>query len=80
MTTANIRIKLQEYINGGDEKLLKLMYAIAKEYNSSPNDEFSFTKHDMELFEMRRNKRLNGESKVYRWQEARAIITGAKTA
>ncbi len=80
MTTANIRIKLQEYINGGDEKLLKLMYALAKEYSNAPDDEFSFTKEDMELFEMRRNKRLNGESKVYSWQEARAIITGTKTA
>lgn len=32
MTAANIRQKLHQYIDKGDEKLLKLMYAVVKEY------------------------------------------------
>ncbi len=74
MTTSNIRVKLHDYIDKGDEKLLKLMYAVAKEYNSG--DEFSFSDEDMAVFEERRKKRIAGESSVYSWEVAKEIITG----
>jgi hypothetical protein len=79
MTTANIRVKLHDYIDHGDEKLVKLMYAIAKEY-SSAEDEYTFSKEELELFEQRRSKRISGESKAYSWEEAKEMITGRKTA
>ena len=78
MNAHNIRTQLHDYVDNGDEKLLKLMYAIAKEYNAA--DEFSFTKEDIALFEQRRASRLSGESKVYNWEDAKAIITGKKSA
>jgi hypothetical protein len=78
MTAANIRQKLHQYIDEGDEKLLKLMYAVAKEYNEEDDFEYDFSEEEIKLFEERRTKRLSGEIKTYGWQEARNMITGKK--
>jgi hypothetical protein len=80
MTTTTIREKLHHYIDNSDEKLLKLMFALAKEYNEDDDDfEYEFTAEDIKVFDERRAKRLSGESKTYNWQEAKDIITGKKT-
>lgn len=77
MEAANMRQKLHQYIDLGDEKLLKLMYVVAKEYNEEYDDsEYSFSNADIHLFEERRKKRLSGESKTYSWEDAKKIITG----
>ena len=78
MEVANIRQKLHQYIDKGDEKLLKLMYAIAKEYTEDDDFEYEFSDEEIKQFEERRTKRLSGESKTYSWQDAKAIITGKK--
>ena len=81
MEAANMRQKLHQYIDLGDEKLLKIMYVVAKEYNDEYDDssEYSFSEKDMHIFEERRKKRLSGESKTYSWEEAKKIITGKNT-
>ena len=71
-----IRQKLHQYIDNGDEKLLKLMYALAKEYNEDDDFEYEFTAEDIKELDKRRDKRLGGESKTYSWEEAKKIITG----
>jgi len=78
MEVANIRQKLHQYVDKGDEKLLKLMYAIAKEYNDDDDFEYEFSDEEIKIFEERRAKRLSGESKTYSWQDAKDIITGKK--
>jgi hypothetical protein len=78
MEVVNIRQKLHQYIDKGDEKLLKLMYAVAKEYNEDDDFEYEFNEEEIKLFEERRSKRLSGESKTYSWQDAKDIITGKK--
>jgi len=78
MTTANIRTKLHEYIDTSDETLLKMMYAVAKEYNQA--SEHKFSEDELALFEERRNKRLSGEGKLYSWEEAKAMITKKRSA
>jgi hypothetical protein len=79
MTTANIRTKLHNYVDNGDENLLKLMLAVAKEYNSI-NSEYTFTEEELAIFEARRQKRLSGESKGFTWNETKAMITRKKSA
>ena len=78
MEAASMRQKLHQYIDLGDEKLLKIMYVVAKEYNDEYDDsnEYAFSNADMQLFEDRRKKRLSGESKTYSWEDAKNIITG----
>lgn len=76
MEAANIRQKLHGYVDSGDEKLLKLLYAIAKKYNDEDDFEFEFSAGEILEFEERRVKRINGQSKIYDWEEAKKIITG----
>ena len=78
METANIRQKLQQYIDRGDDKLLKLLYALAKQYNEDDDVEYEFSEEDIKLFDERRRKRLSGESRTYGWQEAKEMITGKR--
>ncbi len=78
MQTTSIRQKLHQYIDNGDEKLLKMMLAMAKEYNDDDDLAYEFTAEDIKVMDERRQKRLNGESKGYTWQEAKAIIAGKK--
>jgi hypothetical protein len=77
--TTAIRQKLHQYIDNSDEKLLKLMLALAKEYNEDDDAEYEFTSDDISIFDERREKRLSGESKTYSWTDAKEIITGKKS-
>lgn len=79
MQTTQIRQKLHQYIDNSDEKLLKLMFVLAKEYNGEDDFEYEFTDADIKAFDERRKKRLKGESDTYSWQEAKDIITKKKT-
>lgn len=74
---SSMRQKLHEYIESGDEKLLKLMYAVAREYTGAEEEvDYQFSKQDLRMLEDRRARRLSGESKTYSWEETKAIITG----
>lgn len=79
METVNIRQELQQYIDKGDDKLLKLLYALAKQYNEDDDVEYAFNEEDIKLFDERRSKRLSGQSSTYSWLEAKEMITGKKT-
>ncbi len=69
---------LHKFVNTSDEKLLHLMYALAKEYNSENSE---FTIDVLQEFERRRKKFLDGSSESYSWVDAKAIITqGQKNA
>lgn len=78
METAVIRYKLHQYIDNSDDKLLKLMYVLAKEYKEEDEGNVAneFNDSDIARYETRRTKRLNGESKVYDWSDAKKMITG----
>jgi hypothetical protein len=78
METAAIRYKLHQYIDNSDSKLLKLMYALAREYKEEGEGNIAdeFNESDIERYEIRRAKRLNGESKIYDWSDAKKMITG----
>lgn len=78
MEPASLRQKLHQYVDNGDEKLLKLMYAVAREYNEEDDFEYQFTEEEIKLFEERSAKRQNGESKTYDWKDAKEIILGKK--
>ena len=76
MQTNTIREKLHQYVDSGDDKLVKLLYTLAKEYNEEENDEIDsfFTETDIQIFDERREKRIAGESKTYSWNEAKTFI------
>jgi len=78
MEQASLREKLHQYVDKGDEKLLKLMYAVAREYNEDDEFEYQFTDEEIKLFEERTARRTSGESKTFNWKDAKDIITGQK--
>ncbi len=78
MQAADIREKLHQYVNESDKNLLKLLFALANEYNNHDDFEYEFTEDDIKEFDELREKRLSGESANYSWQEAKEIITGKK--
>jgi phosphoribosylanthranilate isomerase len=78
METVSIRKHLHDYVDNGDEKLLRLMYALAREYNDEDDFENELSEADIKMFDKRRTKRLNGESKTYNWQQAKKIVTGKR--
>jgi hypothetical protein len=73
MNTIVIKEKLHSYIDKGDEKLLKLLFALAKEY-ADEDDSYEFTEDELKVLEQRRNDRLSGKSKVYSWEDAKKAI------
>ena len=58
METATIKQQLHLYVDKGDEKLLRLMNALAKEYSEDDSFEFEFTEDNIKLFDERRLNRL----------------------
>jgi hypothetical protein len=68
-----IKEQLHNVVESGDEKLLHLMYALAKEYNNKQENEF--TEAELNEFKRRRESHLNGTSKNYSWSEAKSLIT-----
>jgi len=73
MQTTVIREKLHQYIDDGDEKLLKLLFAVAREYNDD-DFEYEFVE-DIKILDERRQKRLSGESTTHSWDEVKKAIT-----
>jgi hypothetical protein len=71
-----IKEQLHNVVGSGDEKLLHLMYALAKEYNNEQESEF--TEAELNEFKTRRENHLSGNSKSYSWSEAKSIITKGK--
>ena len=78
MQTISIRQKLHQYVDNSDEKLLKMMLAMAQEYNEDDGLEYEFTAEDIKLLDERRQKRLNGESSVHSWDEVKSAITNRR--
>ena len=72
-----IKEQLHNVVESGDEKLLHLMYALAKEYNNEQENEF--TTAELNEFKRRRENHLKGTSKSYSWEEAKSIITKIKS-
>ncbi len=71
-----IKEELHNVVESGDEKLLHLMYALAKEYNNELENKF--TEAELNEFKRRRESHLSGTSKSYSWNEAKSIITKGK--
>ena len=77
METTTIRQKLHDYIDTSDEKLIKMMFAMAKEYNEDDELDYDFTE-DIKILDERRQKRLSGESSTHAWEEVKRGITNRK--
>ena len=75
MTTADIKVKLHEEIEHSDSKLLKMIYALVREYHDS--DDTLMDKRKL-LIREERERYLRGEGKSYSWEEVKKMATGKR--
>jgi hypothetical protein len=73
MAIKNIRQKLQDFIEGLDEKRARALYILFEDEMTD-----HFTKEEINLFNKRSAKRQQGNSQIYNWEEAMQIITKKK--
>jgi hypothetical protein len=76
METVDMRKELHQYIDEGDDRLIRMVYAIIKEYNE--DDEYQFTEEEIKQFNERRERWLLGEGKTYTWEEVKQSILSGK--
>ena len=72
METTDLRAALHQYIDEGDDKLLRMLYAVAKEYNEE--EEYEFTEEEIKELDEKVEEWRRGETKAYTWEEAKEII------
>lgn len=78
METAQLKQELQDYINNGDERLLKMLHALAREYNNEGDGEYELTAEELSVLEEESEAYWKGESKAYDWETVKEMITGKK--
>lgn len=71
MTTVKIREKVFEYINHADERILKVVYAMLKEYEDTPGEKSVLSEKQYELIEGRWKNHKSGKSKSYSLEEVK---------
>lgn len=71
MSILDIKEKLHEYIEQSDDKLLKMIYALVKEYNE--DEPFNLDEERKKLIEAERERYLKGEGKSYSWDEVKQM-------
>jgi hypothetical protein len=74
MTTVKIREKVFEYINHADDRILKAVYAMLKEYEDSPAQKSVLTDEQYKEMERRLRNHKNGNSKSYSMDEVKLHI------
>lgn len=78
METTQLKQELQEYINNGDERLLKMLHAVAREYNDVSESNYEISAEELLLLEEQSESYWRGESKAYDWETVKQMITGKK--
>lgn len=79
MKTITTKAKLQAYIDQADDRLVKMLFAVAKEYMED-YENIELSEDDLKLLEERRNNRLSGKSKTYNWDDVKLKIIGGERA
>jgi hypothetical protein len=71
MEPSTIKQKLHHYIDVADERKLQAIYTILED---DIEGDYLFTQEEINVFNERRQKHLNGESKSYTVEEAHNLI------
>jgi hypothetical protein len=75
MSKEEVKQQLQQYIDSGDEKLLRLMYVVAREYN---NEDHPLDDTEIQMLEERWKDYKSGKNSGYSWDEVIEAISKRK--
>jgi len=71
MSTAQIREKLHQLINKADERFIKMVYALAKEYQE---DDFELSNEHQKILDERLALHKNNPDSASDWNDAKGRI------
>ena len=74
MTTIKIREKVNEYLNQADERMLKVVYAMLKEYENIPDQKSALSDEQYKEMEKRLKNYKSGKSKGYTVEQVRQHV------
>ena len=77
MSTAEIRHILHQQIDNSDERLLKMVYAMMKEYAHGNTEESDDARK--RIIDAEREKYLSGTGRSYSWAEVRYMAINRQT-
>jgi hypothetical protein len=78
MNTTDIKSRLHEEIEHSDEKLLKMIYALVKEYQEEGGDDI--TDERKKLIRAERENYLQGKGRSYSWDEVKNMAINRQGA
>jgi hypothetical protein len=73
-TTIDLKNKVLKYVNSADERLLRMMQALAESYQIEETNEPTVPDWFYEELDERRERHLKGESKSYSWEEVKESL------
>ena len=71
--TVDLRNRVLSYINSADDRLLRMMQALAESYKEDEEESLLTTAQEEEL-DRRLERHRRGETKFHTWEEAKAKI------
>ena len=71
MATLDLKQSVLAYIENADEKLLRLMKALAENYRNDEQPHFSLSEEDYKMLDTRRRLHLAGKSKSFTWEQVK---------
>lgn len=78
MEISELKNSVLDHIETADERLLKLMKALAESYESNENAGNNLSEKQYEILEERRLRHIAGESKSLTWKQVKQNARNAK--
>lgn len=71
MSTLDLKQSVLAYINEADDRLLKLIKALAESYHEGAEEDFTLSDEQYKMIDKRRKAHLKGESKSHTWEQVK---------
>ena len=78
METSELKNSVLNYVETADERLLKLMEALAESYKNLDSPSVSLSQSQYEILNERRQRHLAGESKSLTWEQVKTNVRNSK--
>ncbi len=78
MEISELKNSVLDHIEIADERLLKLMKALAESYENNENVENTLSEKQCEMLEKRRLRHIAGESKSLSWEQVKQSARNVK--
>jgi len=71
MAILDLKKSVLTHIDNADERLLKLMKALAESYEEAAQEDFILSEEQYAIIDKRRKAHVKGESKSFTWEQVK---------